>query len=41
MLIEQKLKIDMFCKQNVINMNLKQNEKDTMKMKNTLENKLI
>ena len=35
------MKIDMCCKQNVINMNLKQNENDTMKMKNTLENKII
>ena len=35
------MKIDMYCKQNVINMNLKQNENDTMKMKNTLENKII
>ena len=35
------MKIDMYCKQNVINMKLKQNENDTMKMKNTLENKIF
>ena len=35
------MKIDMYCKQDVNNMNLKQNENDTMKMKNTLENKII